>query len=191
MYENCHFSNNLYNYIRVYENNFPIKLCDEIINEYDNTDLWVDQTQVNQSNSACYMKALQISADSTKTTIERKRIDQDIFTHLNKIITKYNSKFPFLNVTSDTGYILLKYSNSDFYKMHVDDQSDSQEKRTVSCVICLTDDYIGGEIAFLNKQKIFKLKKGDVLLFPSNFMFPHEVYPIVSGVRYSIVTWFR
>jgi predicted 2-oxoglutarate/Fe(II)-dependent dioxygenase YbiX len=137
------------------------------------------------------MKTLQISADSTKTTTERKRIDQDIYTHLNKIITKYNTKFPFLTVKSDTGYILLKYSSSDFYKMHVDEQADSDQKRTVSCVICLTDDYIGGEIAFLNKQKIFKLKKGDVLLFPSNFMFPHEVYPIVSGVRYSIVTWFR
>jgi Rps23 Pro-64 3,4-dihydroxylase Tpa1-like proline 4-hydroxylase len=62
----------------------------------------------------------------------------------------------------NSGYILLKYSSSDFYKIHVDEQSDSQQKRTVSCVICLTDDYIGGEIAFLNKQKIFKLKKGDV-----------------------------
>jgi len=189
MSENCHFSNNLYNYIRVYERIFPSKLCDEIINEYADSDLWADQTIVNQSNHSCYMKALQLSTDRTKTTIERKRIDHDIFTNVNKIFKKYISRFPLLKLTSDTGYILLKYSVGDFYKLHVDEGEG--QSRTLSCVICLTDDYTGGEFAFLNKQKVFKLKKGDVLLFPSNFMFPHEVYPIVSGNRYTIVTWFH
>ena len=33
------------------------------------------------------------------------------------------------------------------------------------------------------------LKKGDILIFPSVFLFPHEVKPITSGTRYSFVTW--
>ena len=35
------------------------------------------------------------------------------------------------------------------------------------------------------------LNKGDVIIFPSNFMYPHTVKPITSGKRYVVVTWFR
>ena len=36
----------------------------------------------------------------------------------------------------------------------------------------------------------YKLEKGDALMFPSNFMYPHEVMPVTKGTRYSIITWF-
>ena len=32
-------------------------------------------------------------------------------------------------------------------------------------------------------------KKGSAVVFPSNFMFPHEVQKVTSGNRYSIMTW--
>ena len=35
-----------------------------------------------------------------------------------------------------------------------------------------------------------ELKTGDLVMFPSNFMYPHSVQPILSGTRYSIVCWF-
>ena len=35
-----------------------------------------------------------------------------------------------------------------------------------------------------------KLKKGDAIMFPSNFMYPHEIMPVTQGTRYSIITWF-
>ena len=34
-----------------------------------------------------------------------------------------------------------------------------------------------------------KMGKGDIIIFPANFMYPHRITPITSGVRYSIVTW--
>ena len=34
-------------------------------------------------------------------------------------------------------------------------------------------------------------KKGDLLVFPSSFTYPHEVLPVKSGTRYSIITWIR
>ena len=39
-----------------------------------------------------------------------------------------------------------------------------------------------------DKQHI-KLKEGDLLIFPSSFIYPHEVKPIKKGVRYSYVSW--
>ena len=34
-----------------------------------------------------------------------------------------------------------------------------------------------------------ELKKGDLLIFPSNFMYPHRVEPVLSGIRYSYISW--
>jgi len=34
-----------------------------------------------------------------------------------------------------------------------------------------------------------KLPTGSVLVFPSNFLYPHKVCPVKKGVRYSYVSW--
>jgi predicted 2-oxoglutarate/Fe(II)-dependent dioxygenase YbiX len=34
-----------------------------------------------------------------------------------------------------------------------------------------------------------KFKTGDLLIFPSNFLYPHRVEPVTKGVRYSFISW--
>lgn len=51
----------------------------------------------------------------------------------------------------------------------------------------LNDDYEGGELILCGEQ--VELKAGEVLVFPSNFLYPHEVKPVKSGTRYSFVSW--
>ena len=57
----------------------------------------------------------------------------------------------------------------------------------ISIVGLLNDNYEGG--AFMCREKEIKLTRGDILLFPSNFMYPHEVKEITKGIRYSFVSW--
>jgi len=57
----------------------------------------------------------------------------------------------------------------------------------VSIVGNLNEDYEGSEFLLCNNK--IELKKGDILLFPSNFMYPHEVTECIKGVRYSFVSW--
>ena len=57
----------------------------------------------------------------------------------------------------------------------------------ISIVGLLNDNYEGG--AFMCREKEVKLRRGDILLFPSNFMYPHEVKEITKGIRYSFVSW--
>jgi predicted 2-oxoglutarate/Fe(II)-dependent dioxygenase YbiX len=57
----------------------------------------------------------------------------------------------------------------------------------LSIVINLNEEYEGAE--FFCRDKEIKLKAGDILIFPSNFMFPHEVKECKKGIRYSIVAW--
>jgi len=52
----------------------------------------------------------------------------------------------------------------------------------------LNDDYEGGELIFFDNQKIV-LNAGDIVIFPSNFLFPHAVKNVTKGTRYSFVSW--
>ena len=57
----------------------------------------------------------------------------------------------------------------------------------LSIVGLLNDNYEGGE--FMIRGKEVKLIRGDILIFPSNFIYPHEVKDITKGIRYSFVSW--
>ena len=59
---------------------------------------------------------------------------------------------------------------------------------TLSIVGALNDNYTGGEF-IMYKDKEIKIKEGDLLIFPSTFMYPHRVDPVKKGVRYSFVSW--
>ena len=57
----------------------------------------------------------------------------------------------------------------------------------VSIVVNLNEDYEGSE--FHCRGKEIKLKTGDIVMFPSNFIYPHEVTECTKGTRYSFVSW--
>ena len=57
----------------------------------------------------------------------------------------------------------------------------------VSLVANLNDDYRGGE--FVIAGEVVPLGAGDVIVFPSCFLYPHEVLEVTQGTRYSFVSW--
>ena len=57
----------------------------------------------------------------------------------------------------------------------------------ISFIGLLNDNYQGGE--FLCRKKEIKLTRGDIVLFPSNFMYPHRINEITKGIRHSFVGW--
>jgi predicted 2-oxoglutarate/Fe(II)-dependent dioxygenase YbiX len=118
----------------------------------------------------------------------RKQLDDELFKCAAEAIQKYNNMFPHAMIEQDSGYELLRYNEGQFYTQHTD--SFMKQPRAVSCSFAINDDYEGGEFAFWDKEKKITLKKGSVLMFPSNFMYPHEIMPVTKGTRYSIITWF-
>ena len=59
---------------------------------------------------------------------------------------------------------------------------------TVSVVVYLNDDYEGGEIWFPRMDGlVIKPKPGDIVVFPSTYIYEHASQPMVSGIKYSVV----
>ena len=96
----------------------------------------------------------------------------------------YREKHKLITRT-DSGFDILRYEPGQCIGVHVDDA----EPRVLSMSIALNGEYTGGQFRFWD-DLTFKLKRGCALMFPPNFMYPHQILPVLSGVRYSMITWF-
>lgn len=103
---------------------------------------------------------------------------------LNKSLRHYESIWNF-NINYKEAFNFVKYLPGEFFKVHAD--HGPYYTCTVSAVVYLNDDYVGGEIEFPRHNLILKPKAGDIILFPSNFVYEHASLNISSGTKYSVV----
>jgi predicted 2-oxoglutarate/Fe(II)-dependent dioxygenase YbiX len=180
-------------YIVVLENVVDHGICDAIIKEFSNEEEWQKTTvgtvgEVNDKIRTAETIVISYPHVIEKNLNVRQKIDKDIFNSAGLAIKKYNEKFPLAFIQEDSGYELLRYKEGQFYTQHTD--SFKARPRAVSCSFALNDDYEGGEWGFFDRKMVIKAPKGSAVLFPSNFMYPHEIMPVTKSIRYSIVTWF-
>jgi len=181
----------LKDYIVIMNNIMPPPVADAVLAEYKNCDDWINA--VIKSGEDLNIRNCQTIGISFNSVIEknqeiRRKIDEMLFAVASQAIQEYKKRFNETKIEQDSGYDLLKYKVGGFYNTHTDSFKDSP--RAVSCSFMLNDDYEGGEFAFFDRELVYRLKKGSCIMFPSNFMYPHEIMPVTSGTRYSIVTWF-
>jgi hypothetical protein len=190
-------------FIKLDEDNFSIELCDRILSEYPSDDPLLMQSTVygNKVNlNSRKSKLINISHPSVVSLNHEVRaaIDSDVFTAISKSVSTYQEEnYPWAQMTSDTGYELNYYEPGSFFREHVDilrtegeEIKDTGYFRQISCSVQLNDDYEGGELTFFGGRYKVPKKKGLIVLFPSNFLFPHGVSKVTHGIRASIVTWF-
>ena len=87
---------------------------------------------------------------------------------------------------------LLRYREGQHYDWHIDADHDPYKEshmRTFSVVTYLNDDFLGGMTEFADKAR--KPAVGSSLFFPSNWVFHHRAQPVIQGVKYVIVNWYR
>ena len=115
---------------------------------------------------------------------------------LSKALTEYVRSFGYKWFDGWNGYSaikFLKYAETHQMAEHCDHISslfDGNVKGIpmLSIVGQLNKDFEGGEFVMWGDQTI-PFETGDVIIFPSNFMYPHRVEPVTKGERYSYVSW--
>lgn len=181
----------LKDFIKIFDNAVDPNFCDYLLDEYVN-DKWTHTlTGSGHDPNARNCSVIPISHQEfiSKNPEKRQEIDQYLFDTIHKYLEEYGKCFPEtdLEIQEDSGYELLKYDEGQFYVQHTD--SFKTSPRALTVIISMNDDYNGGEFCFFDRELVYKLKKGSILMFPSNFMYPHEIKEVTKGTRYSIITW--
>ena len=73
---------------------------------------------------------------------------------------------------------------------HIHSIFDGEKKGVpvLSFILNFNDDYEGADLFFW-EDTLVPLGKGDIIMFPSNWLFPHGVTEAKKGKRYSGVCW--
>ena len=93
--------------------------------------------------------------------------------------------------------IIRRYNEGSEFKYHHDDIIGEifphwflRRQNILTCNFYFSDakNYDGGDLVF-TCGKTFQPSMGDIIIFPSNWMFYHEVQKITKGKRYSGTVW--
>lgn len=185
-------------YIETFDNVLPLETISSLI-KYLNfayekklfKDSEIGSREISQVNKNIRnVELIHLHRDSQRLT--------DVHYHnlLTNIILKYVHKYKEKHTQCTLNYIVnqidcLRYGKGGHYKFHVDGGVGSE--RILSSILLLNNDYKGGDLCFFDpvqKEEIkIKVQPGRLIMWPSNFCFPHKVEPVTEGIRFSVVAW--
>ena len=101
--------------------------------------------------------------------------------------------FGFENVQITEPAQFTEYPKGGFYDWHMDLDVHGQHeppirKISMTCLLSDPSTFTGGELEFMEKNKIPHLKQGQAVFFAS--FLRHRVAPVKKGIRRSLVMWF-
>jgi len=90
----------------------------------------------------------------------------------------------------------LRYEKGDFFVRHQDGNThqldfDHLRVRRISIVVFLNDSFTGGSLTFYDPTTTFPLMGETGLLVAFRADTFHEVLPVTSGERFTVISWFR
>ena len=187
---------NLKDYILHLDNWIPKNILTQTINELDIKNEWKKHQWTNSvsynTRSLYGDKELEICLIDNLSN--KKQLMSLTWKAIEKYITvdKIGGKI-FKGWKGYTDLRFNKYTKGQSMAIHHDhihDIFDGQIKGIpiLSIVCVLNDNYKGGEFIMFDGYEI-KFKPGDLIIFPSIFLYPHLVKPVKKGIRYSFVSW--
>ena len=109
-----------------------------------------------------------------------------------EVMNIYAQEMQYFSCIHHTDFRLNRYGVGGFMSTHCDNIHHSHGQiygyPQATVLFFLNDDYDGGDF-YVADINYGKPKIGSALIFPSNFMFPHEVKEVTNGERWSIVSW--
>lgn len=179
-------------WIGYYKNIVPEKLCDDIMNDNFGGFEWKSSTYSTHGGKNKDSSHRVVMDETYIKTFDR--YFKDLSDCVEKVIENYkqiHSYMKYYNPKRITDFRVNRYGVGGFMSEHADNIHHSHGQQygypSASLLLFLNDDYEGGNLIVANNK--CKTEKSSAIIFPSNFMFPHEVKPITKGMRYSIITW--
>lgn len=190
--EKIDFGNGIICYRNVFKPGIPEKL-ESILNDKTNNYNWcpayVGYQEIMPDYRDCVdfkFKRTDIVHDRSQASIELQKIWQECFEAQVAAVQDYCKMFNIMELRYWEAFNFVRYAPGQHFQEHHD------QGYSYNCVLSsvgyLNDDYDGGELYFRLQNLNIKPQAGDLYLFPSTFMYPHQAKIVHSGTKYSIVT---
>jgi predicted 2-oxoglutarate/Fe(II)-dependent dioxygenase YbiX len=187
------YKNKLEDYIKIYNCFLDKKFCEKIIDEI-NQSSWVQHVFYNALTKELFNKSGEKELEVCYEKIElRELLTKKVHEAINLYVTKDYKTDCFGGWQEFSWIRFNRYKKGQTMAKHVDhihDMFDGKHKGipVLSIVGLLNDNYEGGQFVMFDDMKI-ELKQGDIMIFPSCFLYPHVVKDVTKGTRYSFVSW--
>ena len=181
--------------IYIEEGVIPSYVCDRVIKNIEtrewNPHNWYDY----QKNSSYSEETMEL--DVRPITAELQKL---LNPAILKAFDRYKSLYTYKAsektqglMTTFTPVRFNRYSPGQIMRQHYDHIHsifDGKQKGipVLSMILNFNNDYEGADLFFW-EEYVVELGKGDIIIFPSLFLFPHGVTEAISGTRYSGVCW--
>jgi hypothetical protein len=189
-------SYNIKDYILHLDNWIPKNICQKSIEELSDNNNWKRHTYTDSVTFVSYNK----NKDKELSVCYKNHLTylKELYDLTWKALEKYIVKEKLGNDTFEgwKGFSQIRfnrYKKNQIMSKHCDHiqslfKGETRGIPILSIVGILNDNYKGGEFIMFDDYEI-KFKTGDLIIFPSNFMYPHLVKPVIKGIRYSFVSW--
>lgn len=109
----------------------------------------------------------------------------EIFRNLKMCVDDYSAYWG-VGISFYEAFNFVKYEGQGtHFRIHAD--HGPTYVATISAVAYLNDDYEGGELWFPRFDLDFKPQQGDIVVFPSIFIYEHASKEMIEGTKYSVV----
>jgi hypothetical protein len=183
------------NYVKIYDNVLPWEILSSLLIFINHNNKNFEMTKVGGADSINFniRRAFTLPLSNLNKSLSMVHWFNLLYFYFQKHLNQYpkdNSIVQFeFNKIFDIE--VLKYENTGFYSWHTDHFAEIP--RTMSCILLLNNDYEGGNLCFRNPDGSgeweVEVKPNRMIIWPSNFLYPHTVKPVTKGIRYSVVSW--
>jgi predicted 2-oxoglutarate/Fe(II)-dependent dioxygenase YbiX len=148
---------------------------------------------VERSEKSAHRTNSSLVLDSSWAGVENEtlsnagKIGVEIRNKIQECLNQYLNTYPLSLDPLVNEMIVLKYQTGQEYKMHAD--AGGGNRRVVSVVMYLNDNYTGGNIEFPHFKYDLKPPANSMIFFPSNYIYSHIAHPVQEGTKYAVVTW--
>ena len=182
---------NIESYIKVYNNFLSKEECNIAVKELNSITDYHTHSYYQQNENKSYSFDTDFLYSYSNISLKEK-ITINIWFKIKEYIDDLN----FVWMSAWSGYTDPRFNRYDVgtcMNEHCDNITsifDGTIKGVpmLSVLGLLNDDYEGGEFVMW-RDKVIELKAGDLIIFPSNFLYPHKVNPVTKGTRYSYISW--
>lgn len=116
-------------------------------------------------------------------------IKNSLTDHVFECMLEYSKHYEIILKKIKNWTVCSSKDETDFH----DDLDMDGDKHRFSVLVCINDDFSGGDFLFKDRigNESIPMSSGDVLIYPSNSNYIHKELQVLSGIKYTAISYFN